>query len=126
MTEVTRTLSLKRTEHNKRRRPIAHSELWAWADETLQRNRVHVIGVRGPLTEHICRSIESFVQALEVNGWLSLNCNYTLPYVPFEHQLSSHLFELNCRLKRSTICCFNQGLKAKQFIAAVVCRDWDN
>ncbi len=83
------------------RKKIAHAELWAWAEETLVRRRLHsvgVIGTEGVKRGDLDRSLREFSKALKSQDWCVIECaetqNETQRLVGVEHQLSSLLLEL--------------------------------
>lgn len=99
MTEKLKIVSLKRTNNIKIRRRVAHSELWAWAEETLQRNRAHSVGIQSDILSESILSLEEFSAALVGEGWFGIICIEQQNSISLEHQLSAQILELEQSLK---------------------------
>lgn len=76
------------------RRQIAHSELWAWAQETENRHRISLVGISSQDLQEAKSSLNCFIESLTQQSWLSLSCVDVGLKGSAEHQLSAQILEL--------------------------------
>lgn len=83
---------MKQSNSSNTRRKISHSELWAWAEETLNRQQVTTIGVASTRSVAAQKSIDIFSEALLNEGWLKFAYDNTQS-TRLEAWLSDRLLE---------------------------------
>ena len=87
---------MKQSNSSNTRRKISHSELWAWAEETLNRQRVTTIGVSSSKPIKARESLDMFCEALLNEGWLKFTYNNSQT-TRLEAWLSDQLLEYELR-----------------------------
>ena len=87
---------MKQSNSSKARRKISHSELWAWAEETLNRQRASTIGISSSELKMAQESLEIFTESLASEGWLKFAYDQS-QMTSVEAWLSDQLLEFELR-----------------------------